>query len=491
MFARKLDRYLLWAAEALLLAGTVVAAVRLAGPTEWHPAPLVALLLVLALIGQVFSVEIRSGQLSASPIAIVLAMGLLGPAPAAACGLAAMALKSSLRRLAFGPWLNNLATFTVIPFAGGLLVRELVANAHDAQSQGLANSVTFGLVLFAVFLAATALNFVFFALDVRVEEGRPIGRVVRELMALMPGELATGVIATVLALAYTDVGLPMLLGSIAVLLVFQYLTVALLRSEDRAEQLLARSTQLVRLQLGVLSTLVKALDKRDPTTGRHAAAVARYAQALARELGCSEEDQDVARVAGLLHEIGKFTWPDRVLHAEVLDEADLPLMRSHPQEGATLVGALDGYGAAAEAILHHHERIDGRGYPAALIGNEIPLISRILAVCSTYDTITARESYRGSAMAPEEAMTELRNAARNGQLDGELVERFIAVLEREGATFGQEADFEAQFEFERRVRKMAEPRSTDLASGPGRARLRRLGRRPRGSREADEAARTS
>ena len=149
MFARKLDRYLLWAAEALLLAGTAVAAVRLAGPTEWHPAPLVALLLVLALIGQVFSVEIRSGQLSASPIAIVLAMGLLGPAPAAACGLAAMALKSSLRRLAFGPWLNNLATFTVIPFAGGLLVRELVANAHDAQSQGLANSVTFGLVLFA------------------------------------------------------------------------------------------------------------------------------------------------------------------------------------------------------------------------------------------------------------------------------------------------------------------------------------------------------
>ena len=417
-------------------------------------------------------------------------MGLLGPAPAAACGLAAMALKSAVRRLAFGPWLNNLATFTVIPFAGGLLVRELVANAHDAQSQGLANSVTFGLVLFGVFLAGTALNFIFFALDVRVEEGRPIGRVVRELMALMPGELATGVIATVLALAYTDVGLPMLLGSIAVLLVFQHLTVALLRSEDRAEQLLARSTQLVRLQLGVLSTLVKALDKRDPTTGRHAAAVARYAQALAREVGCSEEDQDVARVAGLLHEIGKFTWPDRVLHAEVLDEADLPLVRSHPQEGAMLVGALDGYGAAAEAILHHHERIDGRGYPAALIGNEIPLTSRILAICSTYDTITARDSYRGP-MAPEEAMTELRNAARNGQLDGELVERFIAVLEREGATFGQEADFEAQFEFERRVRKMADPRSTDLAPSAERARPRRLGRRPRASRDAEEAARTS
>src|SRR5207244_13135349 len=137
--------------------------------------------------------------------------------------------------------------------------------------------------------------------------------VLRELLALMPGELTAGTIATMLALAYNSVGLPMLFAAVAVLLVFQHLTVALLRSEDRAEQLLARSTQLVRLQLGVLSTLVEGLDKRDPRTGQHAAAVARYAQALAREVGCSEEEQDVARVAGLLHAIGKFTWPDRVL----------------------------------------------------------------------------------------------------------------------------------------------------------------------------------
>ena len=150
----------------------------------------------------------------------------------------------------------------------------------------------------------------------------------------------------------------------------------------------------------MLSTLVKALDKRDPTTGRHAASVARYAQALAREAGCSQEEEDVARVAGLLHEIGKFTWPDRILHAAVVEEADLPTVRNHPQEGAMLVGALDGYGAAAEAILYHHERVDGRGYPAGLIGSEIPLTSRILAICSTYDTMTAREGYRAQ-MPPE------------------------------------------------------------------------------------------
>lgn len=478
MSLRNINRYLFWAAEALLLAATVLAAVRLAKPAEWHPAPLVGLLLALALTGQWFSVEIRGGQLSASPIAIVLAMSLLGPAPAAACGLAAMALKSAVRRLALAQWLNNLATFTVIPFAGGVIVRALAGTVQDAHSHGLARSVTFGLVVFGVFLIATGLNFLFFALDVHVEEGRPLAQVLRELGALLPGELATGTIATVLALAYMSVGLPMLFGSIAVLLVFQHLTVALLRSEDRAEQLLARSTQLVRLQLGVLSTLVKALDKRDPTTGRHAATVARYAQALARELGCSEEEQDAARIAGLLHEIGKFTWPDRILKAEVIDQADLAIVRDHPQEGAMLVGALDGYGDAADAILHHHERVDGRGYPAGLIGNEIPLASRILAICSVYDTMTSPDGYR-TTMTPQEAIGELRNAARGGQLDGELVERFIALVERQGTAFAQDADFEGEFEFERRVRKMAEPRSTDLGSSSAQSGLARLDWRSR------------
>lgn len=474
MSAQKLIKPLFWGAEALLLAATAAAAVQFATAAEWHPAALVGLLLALALAGQWFSVEISGGELSASAIAILLAMSLLGPAPAAACGLAAMSLKSALRRLGPAQWLNNLATFTVIPFAGGLMVRALVGSVHQAHSGGTAHSATFGLVVFAVFLVATAFNFLFFALDVRVAEGRALTRVLGELSALLPGELATGTIATALALAYTQVGLPMLFGAIAVLLVFQHLTVALLRSEDRAEQLLARSTQLVRLQLGVLSTLVKALDKRDPTTGRHAAAVARYAQALARELGCSEEEQDVVRAAGLLHEIGKFTWPDRILHADALQDADMALVRNHPQEGAMLVGALDGYGAAADAILYHHERVDGRGYPAGLIGDEIPLASRILAICSTYDTLTAHDGYR-APMAPTEAVEELQNGARNGQFDRELVERFASVLEREGAAFGQVADFEGEFEFERRVRKMADPRPTDLARSSARTALARLG----------------
>src|ERR1700730_12720117 len=109
MRARTLTRHLFWAGEALLLAGTVAAAVLLGSGPEWHPALLVVLLLVLSLLGQQLSIEIPSGLLSASLIAIVLAMGLLGPGPAAACGVSAMILTSAMRRVPLTGWLFNLS----------------------------------------------------------------------------------------------------------------------------------------------------------------------------------------------------------------------------------------------------------------------------------------------------------------------------------------------------------------------------------------------
>jgi putative nucleotidyltransferase with HDIG domain len=452
-----------WAAEFLLLAATAAAGVRFAHAGEWHPSSLVLLLLALALAGQWFSVEIRGGQLSASLIAIVLAMGLLGPVPAAACGIAAMILKSVVRRLAPAEWLTNLSTYAAVPFAGGLVVRALASDVTGLTHQTTTQSISFGLILFGAFLLATGLSFTIFAVEMSVEESVSLRREMRELLPLLPGEFAAGGLATILALAYRGVGSSALFAGVVVLLIFQRLTVALLRSEERAEHLFARSRQLVGLQLGVLRTLVRALGMRDERTARHAAAVAFYAKTLAAELGCSADLQDTVHTAGLLHDIGKFTWPDRILKAEVIDAQDMETVKHHPQEGAILVGTLDGYGEVADAILYHHERMDGRGYPAGLIGNEIPLGSRILAICSNYDAMTASDSYR-PPMPPEEAMAELRSSARNGQLDGELVEVFIAVLERDGATFAKDADFETELEFERRVRKLVEPGSPEHAS---------------------------
>jgi putative nucleotidyltransferase with HDIG domain len=453
----KLITRIFWAFEALLLATAVGGAALLSQSNEWQPPLLVGLLLALTLTGQYFSVQTRSGELSASLVALVLAMSLLGPAPAVAFGAAAMILKSAIRRLPPAQWLNNLSTFTIVPFGGALMVRALAGNVHDASNH-FPETVTFGLLVFAVVALAVAVNFLLVALDVWLDEGPSLRNQVRDLfLPMLPGQAATAALATILAVAYENLGLPVLFGSIIILSIFQYLGAALLRSEDRADQLEARSIQLASLQFGVLATLMDALALRDRSTATHAASVARYAKALAVEVNCSDEEQEVIHTAGLLHDIGKFTWSDRVLHPESLTDEDLAVIHRHPQDGATLVGKLDGFGPVADAILYHHERVDGGGYPAALIGNEIPLASRIVAICSTYDRMTARDTYR-APMPPRDAIAELRKVAGT-QLDAELVESFASMLEREGPGkfHNDEASFEDELKFEQRVRKMAQP----------------------------------
>ena len=440
------------ASQWILLAGAVAVAVLTSRSADWHPAELVALLLVLSVVGEWLTITIGSQSVSAGFVALVLAMCLLGPAPAVAIGAAAIAADSLARRPSPAVCLSNLTTYAVYLALGALLSRSLIGHSH-------VQTITFAFVVFGVFITTNLLNFALIAIQKSVlQEKSFINQVHTVLVPVLPGQLAAAVLAVILAVAYTKMGYPVLLSLVLVLAVFQYLARALLRSEDRAEQLEARSVRLASMQLGVLVTLVETLALRDRMTARHAAAVARYARALAREMGCDEADQDLTHTAGLLHDIGKFALPDRILHAEILSDEDWAVVRRHPQEGATLVGRLDGYGPVADAILYHHEHVDGSGYPAGLIGNEIPLPSRILAVCNVYDTLTARDSYR-SPMTPQDAIAELRRVAGR-QLDAEIVDAFITMLEREGpVTFahGDDADFEAELAFERRTRALAQP----------------------------------
>jgi putative nucleotidyltransferase with HDIG domain len=458
---RRRSHILYNACQALLLAGCLVAAVLTSRGADWSPPELFALLLVLSVIGERLELTVGSQSLSAGFVALVLAMTLLGPAPAVAIALVAIAVDSVSRRPSLTICLSNAATYVAFALLGGVLMRLVLGNIHEesASMQATTRSITFALVVFGIFAVTNIFNFALIAIQKRVLDGRGLIAQVRTLLVpMLPGQFAAAVLAAILAVAYTNLGYPALVGVVAVILIFQYLARALLRSEDRAEQLEARSVRLASMQLGVLVTLVETLALRDRMTARHAAAVARYSRALAREMGCDEADQDLAHTAGLLHDIGKFALPDRILHAEILSDEDWAVVRRHPQEGATLVGRLDGYGPVADAILYHHEHVDGSGYPAGLIGNEIPLASRILSVCNVYDTLTARDSYR-SPMTPQDAIAELRRVSGR-QLDSEIVDTFISMLERDGpVTFahGDDADFEAELAFERRARALAEP----------------------------------
>jgi putative nucleotidyltransferase with HDIG domain len=426
---------------------------------DWRPIPLLVLLMGLAVLGEWFTLSIGNQNLSASFIALVLAMTLLGPTQAVTIGVIAVSFDLLHRREPAEAWPTNLAAYASSLALGGLISRLAVGDVHAHTIKGVVDSSFFALDVLGVSMIAVVVNFLLIALHKRVFSGSRVIRQLRgQLVPMLPGQLAAAALAAILALAYTNLGYPVMLAAVIVIVIFQYLAIALLRSEDRAEQLEARSKHLAALQLGVLVTLVETLALRDRAAARHAAWVARYSRALAAEIGLDESEQDLVHTAALLHDVGKFALPDRILHADVLSDADWATIRRHPQDGATLVGRLDGYGPVADIILYHHENVDGSGYPAGLIGNEIPLLSRVLAVCNAYDTLTARDSYR-SPMTHQDAVAELRRSAGR-QLDQELVQAFVTMLEREGPTAllgGGEASFEDELSFERRVRELAAP----------------------------------
>jgi HD-GYP domain-containing protein (c-di-GMP phosphodiesterase class II) len=133
------------------------------------------------------------------------------------------------------------------------------------------------------------------------------------------------------------------------------------------------------------------------------------------------------------------------------------LIKRHPQQGARVVSSLDGYGPVAEIILAHHERIDGKGYPRGLAGDDIPELARIISVADTYDVMTARDSYR-TPMSSHDAIVELRRVAGK-QLDARFVEVFIELLEGQDVSFqhSEAADFEKELALEARIAETASP----------------------------------
>ncbi len=120
---------------------------------------------------------------------------------------------------------------------------------------------------------------------------------------------------------------------------------------------------------------------------------------------------------------------------------------------------IEGYGPIADIVISHHERVDGRGYPYGLSGDQIPLGSKILAAADTYDVMTARDSYR-DPVSSEEALAELRRVAGT-QLDAMVVDTFVEMIEQYGVAFRHtdEADFERELAFERRVKDYARPKA--------------------------------
>ena len=259
-------------------------------------------------------------------------MVFLGGTPAALIGVATIFTGWLRWHDEWHYLLNNVLTYAVFPLAGGIAFHEVAA------AIGLtASDPPFYLCVFALFQVALAINFIMIAAYGCYVERSAFSSKLQVLPPVLPSEFASAMLAVAVAFIYHQIGISAIALFGVVLVTFQYL-LELLLSQQRALELERRSKQLASFQVGMLSAMLRTLDLRDQMTARHSAAVARYSRSIAQRAGFSKREEELVHIAALLHDIGKFILPDRILKANVpLTDEDWMLIRRHPQQGARVV----------------------------------------------------------------------------------------------------------------------------------------------------------
>jgi HD domain len=180
-----------------------------------------------------------------------------------------------------------------------------------------------------------------------------------------------------------------------------------------------------------MNALCQAVETKDYYTRGHGDRVSKGSVMIARQIGMSSDRTDAIRFAGMLHDVGKLGVPTQVLQKTgPLTEDEFAAIQLHPMRGLQIVREIGFLNEALNGIMHHHERIDGCGYPMGLAGHEIPEFARVIAVADAFDSMTSTRSYR-EAKSREAAVAELRKGAGT-QFDPLLVEAFIAALGQDG-----------------------------------------------------------
>lgn len=213
------------------------------------------------------------------------------------------------------------------------------------------------------------------------------------------------------------------------------LTVAYRRLNAAYQQTLRYAEDVRRLYQQVqraiyqsLLGLANALEAKDAYTKGHSERVGAWSRRVAAALGLPPEAVDMIGQAGLLHDIGKIGIPEAVLRKPgTLEPEEWTVMRNHPLIGAQIVAPFDFFAAGALMIRHHHERCDGSGYPDGLVGDEIPLGARIIAVADVYDALTSNRPYR--AAVPHATVIAQLGEAAGHTLDDDAVAAFIDLIQ--------------------------------------------------------------
>jgi putative nucleotidyltransferase with HDIG domain len=355
----------------------------------------------------------------------LLAAVLFGPLEAALVGAASMLGDPELlsRDPSRAPRLKW-ATYTSTRFIGGAamgLAAEGTLDVAGTEFGGLIAATLVGTVV------GESLDLVFAALTASVR-GRPMREALRTLTpAVVLSSALYAPLIAVLAFAYTEVSPWTLALFLGPALAAQRLYGMYQEQRRLASDLSDANTTLERANLQFASALIATLDARDQYTAGHSAAVAIYSRDIAERMGLAPEVQEHAYLCGLVHDIGKVGLPAGLLEKPgALTLEERRQMQEHSVIGERILRNVDEYSETATIVRHHHERIDGFGYPDGLTAVDIPLISRIIAVADAYNAMTSHRPYR-KAMHTREARLRLAQAV-DSQFDTAVVAAFEAIL---------------------------------------------------------------
>ncbi len=373
---------------------------------------------------------------SAATLAAVVLLGNRGGIGAAMVG--AVAVLSVRRRVQLVERLFNGAMYALAGYAAGVtfqaldgmsfidasdLPQVLSGGTQGLGTQGLRLSTSFELSLKPFAVAAVVhvlvnhgLLWGMLLLDrhsrAAARQARPWG-----LPLLLASDVGLAALGLVIAALWA------VLGAFAPAIVLVPLYVARWAMGQFAEQ--------QRAHTATLRALCQAVETKDFYTRGHSERVSRGSGMIARQIGMRSDRAEAVRFAGMLHDVGKLGVPTRVLQKEGrLTEEEFAAIQLHPMRGLEIVREIGFLNEALTGIMHHHERMDGRGYPMGFAGHEIPEFARIIAVADAFDSMTSTRAYR-KATRISDAIAELRRTAGT-QFDPKFVDAFITALDQEG-----------------------------------------------------------
>jgi putative nucleotidyltransferase with HDIG domain len=314
-------------------------------------------------------------------------------------------------------WVNYTAASFITGALAGLTAQSLAGDSFGAIVAST----------FAAMAVAEASDFVFALVTAQVRRRSMRELAVRGAPVAITSFLVYAPVVVLLVLAYLKISPVTILMFVVPTLAFQRLYTLYQRERRLGDDLRTANDTLARANLSFAVALVTALEASDAYTAGHSRAVAIYCRDIARRMGLSPDECDRAFLCGLVHDIGKVGLPPSLLGKEgPLTLEERRQMQEHSVIGERILREVDAYDDVATIVRHHHERIDGQGYPDGTDAESIPLLSRVIAVADAYNAMTSHRPYR-EAMPSRVARLRLAQAVES-QFDTSVVAAFEAIL---------------------------------------------------------------